>query len=228
MSQSGRSATLTVRVWYPARSETEAKRAENGTLDPAWFDGDGRIRRIFNVTAGRNDRLTETGTSALHSDRLSGRVPSTPRHGWIVLEHSVGWINYLGPEDRIVVGQQYLDALDEDWTLVVWTPADWTPSRVNGDPVRAGASHGVSYRWTVGDSSPALGQSRAHDHGRETTLASASNRRTGARSPSGAQTTASDYSGAPGSANRQCNRMSRITPTNGYVAADVGVVSATR
>lgn len=151
------STTGTFRVFiaYPARTAGEADAAKNESLDPAWFRGDERIQEIYDAHADDGDELPEGSLSVRHEQSLSGRSPSDPEHGWIILQYETAWYEFVDPGETLTIDSAYVNALDRGWELQVITPSSWEPETVDGDPVvEPSGQTATSYRWDVGSDLP--------------------------------------------------------------------------
>lgn len=143
-------ATLRVIVFYPARTDVEAAKAANGTLDPGWFQGQERIQRIFDAASDHGDSLANGSTSVTHAETLSGRTPSEPEYGWVRISYETAWYGYLEGETDLRIDDAYLAQLDDGWELHVAIPTEWEPSTVAGDPVQEPTGQQLTrYRWTI-------------------------------------------------------------------------------
>lgn len=152
---SGSIATVRVIVAYPARTVDEAAAAENGSLDPPWFQPEERIQKIFDEHADEDDELPNGSVAMYHKETLSGRSPPNSDHGWILLQYKTGWYGYVDPGENLTVDRTYANALDEGWELQIVAPSSWEPATVNGDPVVEPTGHtGTSYTWRVRDDLP--------------------------------------------------------------------------
>jgi hypothetical protein len=149
-------ATLSVLVAYPARSSAEADAAGNDSLEPQWFDGERRVREIFNRTADDDDQLTSVSRSVRHEpESWVGAGDPTPTHGWVLLRYEAAWEGYVRPGEDLVVGSTYSRTLanstaGDRWDLRLVLPGEWEPSVVRGDPVVEPAGQTEQrYQWTV-------------------------------------------------------------------------------
>lgn len=151
------STTGTFRVFiaYPARTADEATAAKNESLDPSWFRPEDRVQQIFDARADGDDELPKGSFSVHHEQSLSGRTPSNPDHGWILLRYETAWYGYVDPGEDLTVDRTYANALEEGWELQLITPRSWEPATVNGDPVvEPSGQTGTSYTWRVTDDAP--------------------------------------------------------------------------
>lgn len=148
----GGDARVSVTASYPARSASEAERAAAGNLSTPWFDGEERVRRVFERTGDGRDELRGESKHVWHADEAWGREPRAPEHGWVFVEYAVGWNGFLGPSDeRVVVGEASVSALDEGDRLVVRHASHWEPTTVRGTPTVSTEGGDVRYEWVVGD-----------------------------------------------------------------------------
>lgn len=153
MSSGGGMATIAVRAAYPARSDSEAATADEGALSPDWFDGERRVRTVFERVADEDDELTSGARSSWHAETDWDATPREPEHGWVTVEYTVGWRDFFGPEDdRAEVGEAFAAVLQPGDRLVVAVPSHWQPETVRGDPrQRSSGEAATEYVWTVGE-----------------------------------------------------------------------------
>lgn len=152
-----KSTTGTVRVFVacPARTADEATAAKNESLEPSWFRPEDRVRKIFDARADGDDELPKGSFSVHHEQSLSGRTPSNPDHGWILLQYETAWYGYVDPGENLTIDRTYANALEEGWELQLITPRSWEPATVHGDPVvEPSGQTGTSYAWQVMDDTP--------------------------------------------------------------------------
>ena len=155
VSRGSDKATVSVVIAYPARSDTEATLAANGTLNRSWFDGRHLVHRIHNQTADSTETLTTTDES-LRYEEISwagGRGDPQAEHGWVILRYEAVWESFVSPDDDIVVDETYGDVLENsssgsEWALRVEVPQSWEPTTVGGGVVvEPTGQTATRYRW---------------------------------------------------------------------------------
>lgn len=135
---------VVVRAEYTTYSSVEAARAENGTLDTSWFDGDERIRDAF--AARRNDELV--GSSNLTTRAVFPEAEYTD----VIVEMEFEWRGVFGPDEkREVIGPRIADAFQPGDRLVVEV-FEWKPEAVNTDAEPTSHPGNVRYEWTISES----------------------------------------------------------------------------
>lgn len=145
-----------VSVVYHARSATEAAAARNGSLNPAWFDGEQRLQQLLAETGADASALQDGTQSVDHRESLSvvGEPNRSPDHGWVILEYEATWEEYITPGEDLVIGDAYQSAFADstagaEWRFHVVLPSDWRVSTVNGEPVeRPSGQTATAYRWS--------------------------------------------------------------------------------
>lgn len=157
------SGDVRVRVRYPARNESEAQRAENGSLDAAWFDGDERVKAGFEE---RGEPLTEAEQSP--ESHVTSPAVSPSAHGDVVLTRTYRWDGPFASDDhRFEMGRTLATHLENATVLRVQVPSDWTPERATTEPDPVGHSGTLKeYRLRVGgesDPTVAFNRSAADD-----------------------------------------------------------------
>lgn len=129
-------------VHYPARSETEAERAQDGTLDPSWFRGDEVLQTIATEYEGGN---------VSRPDLHISMNPTENEHGRIVISTSIGIDDaFAGNRSKIEFGSQFIEHLSAGDSLeVVLAPEDWEPETVTTSPDFGRGQK--SYFWQIGE-----------------------------------------------------------------------------
>ncbi|NHN48826.1 hypothetical protein G9464_14650 [Halostella sp. JP-L12] len=153
------SGDVRVRVRYPARNETEAERAENGSLDAAWFNGDERVKAAFEE---RGEPLAEANRSP--ESHATSPTVSSSEHGDVVVTRTYLWDGpFAADGDRFEMGPTLATHLENGTVLRVQVPSDWAPDRATTEPEPVGHSGTLKeYRWRVGDESdPAVAFNRS-------------------------------------------------------------------
>jgi hypothetical protein len=143
-------ATVTLRILYPARSASEAAAARNDSLDLSWFGGRQRVEYVFNRTADSNDSLEGGNTSAWHQDHCAcvRGVDQTPEHGWIIVKYDVAWKGFAEIGEDVVIGRHYAAAFHDGWSLTLVVPNDWEPTTLDDDAsVSRSQRSGAEYVW---------------------------------------------------------------------------------
>jgi hypothetical protein len=135
---------LVVRAEYTTYSSVEAARAENGTLDTSWFDGDERIREAF--AARGNDELVRS------SNVTSRAVFPEAEYTDVIVEVEFEWRGVFGPDEkREVIGPRIAKAFRPGDRLVVKV-FEWKPEAVNTDAEPTSHPGNVRYEWTISES----------------------------------------------------------------------------
>jgi len=148
-----------VRVRYPARNESEAQQAENGTVKAAWFDGDERVRAAFEE---RGEPLSQAEQSP--ESHVTSPTISASEHGDVVLTRTYRWDGpFPSDGDRFEMGRTLAANLESGTVLRVQVPSNWTPERTTTEPEPVGHSGTLKeYRWRVGgESDPAVAFNRS-------------------------------------------------------------------
>jgi hypothetical protein len=143
-------ATVTLRVVYPARSASEAAAARNDSLDPSWFEGRQRVEYVFNRTADSNDSLDGGNTWVGYQDHcacVEGTDPSQ-EHGWVAVEYDVAWTGFAEVGEDVVIGRHYAAAFHDGWSLTLVVPNSWEPTTLDDDAsVSRSQRSGAEYVW---------------------------------------------------------------------------------
>lgn len=148
-----------VQLRYPARNESEAARAENGTIDVAWFDADEQVRTAFEE---REASLTEVESSP--ESYATSPTASSSEYGDVVVTTTYLWDGpFASGEERFEIGPTLATHLRNGTTLRVQVPSNWTPERATADPQPVGHSGTLKeFRWRIGeDGAPAVAFNRS-------------------------------------------------------------------
>lgn len=148
-------ATVTVLVAYPARSESEATAADNGTLNTSWYDAGQLVQRIHNHTAASDGTLTTTDESVTYEETSWAGSSGNPQaeHGWVILRYERVWESFVTPGEEFVIDETYSQVLrnssmGSEWEFQVVAPAEWETTTVGGDPVTEPTGQTATrYRW---------------------------------------------------------------------------------
>lgn len=133
-----------VRAEYTTNSSAEAERAENGTLNTAWFDGDERVQAAFSKRED-DDELIQS--SNLTSRAVFPDAESTD----VVLKIEFEWRGVFAPEEeREVIGPQIAAAFRPGDRLAVEV-FEWKPETVNTEVEPTSYPRNVRYDWTIGE-----------------------------------------------------------------------------
>lgn len=141
-------------ISYPARTAAEATKAKNGTLNPHWFNRQGKVKNIFNEVADRNATQDDNFTSSRLVQTDEEHSPTSADHGRIHLEYRTEWRGPPLKGNDLRIGKPYVATLEEGWQLVVIIPFDWEPSVLKGSPEKTPEGpDGIltRYTWTITD-----------------------------------------------------------------------------
>lgn len=126
---------------YPARSEAEAERARNETLDTDWHQGHDYVRAVRERHPG--------GRIDINFTAIEHRQSETYDHGEITVRTKVRWVGPFNENDRVVFGPELADRLSRGDGVRITISDDWSVANASVDPVQGNAID--SYRWTIGD-----------------------------------------------------------------------------
>ena len=137
----GTSLSTRVQMSYPARNETEAQQADNGTLDLDWFDGDDRLEQAFEERADPNESFEYYRPP--RSERVNTSSEDEP-HGIILVSHSARWKNVTTPYEPPVA--ELATAFRSGDELAVRAPGEAAHHNAESDGYGRGT---YTYRWTL-------------------------------------------------------------------------------
>lgn len=148
-------ATVTVLAAYPARSESEATAADNGTLNTSWFDAGQLVQRIYNHTAASDETLTTTAETVTYEETSWAGSSGNPQaeDGWVILRYEAVWESFVTPGEELIIGEAYSrilrnSSMGSEWEFRVVAPDEWETTTVGGDPVTEPAGQTATrYRW---------------------------------------------------------------------------------
>lgn len=131
---------------YPARSEDEARRAQNGTLDTSWFRGE---EEMASFAARYPDADVRTASTNVHYRTDGGD------HGEIhVVAGTTPRIQFDSDRDRIEIGPQLAQNLSDGDRLTVEIDRGWNPEAATIESQSSGLDS-KAYVWEIGtDPSP--------------------------------------------------------------------------
>lgn len=137
---------VTIRVnWdieYPARSDQEARRARNDTLNVSWFRGDEELREFAEAYA---EAEVDDYAIQIH------HTPSESQYGEISVGKMAEFTLQLGVDrERVVLGPQLAEALHTGDELSIRLANDWTPATVTTDAQLSG-TRWIVYVWQIGE-----------------------------------------------------------------------------
>lgn len=146
-------------VIYDAPSAEAARKAENGTLDVSWFEGDEAVQAVAANYPGSDVEIQ--AVQIAHDDVNS-------QHGQIRVYSRLHIADLFANErEQIVIGPTLAEQLSNGDDVKLTRPEHWKPTETNvsGDDRRGGE---VVHRWTIGeDPEPrmVLNESAAEDAG---------------------------------------------------------------
>ena len=138
---SGTTLRLVVRTWYPAQNETEAQKAENGSLALDWFDGDDRLEHAYEERNVSSESI-EHDRSPI-SEFVDTGSDDEP-HGRIIVTHVAHWRNVTTPYEPPVA--ELGGAFQSGDVLAVRAPGEAEHTNADSESYDRGI---YTYRWTL-------------------------------------------------------------------------------
>ena len=133
--------TVRIKTSYPAQNESEARQADNGTLDLSWFDGDERLDEAFQERNVPEESLEHDRSPVAELiDTDSADEP----YGSVVITHRAYWENittrYSPPVAELATAFRSGDE------LTVRAPGEAAHHNADSDGYGRGT---YTYRWTL-------------------------------------------------------------------------------
>lgn len=135
----GTDLSILVETSYPARNETEAQQAENGTLDLEWFDGDDRLEQAFEK---RDD--SDESFEYYRPPRSELLNTSSTDYGHVNVRYSAEWKNVTTPYEPPVA--ELGAAFRSEDALFVSAPGEAKHTNADSESYDRGI---YTYSWTL-------------------------------------------------------------------------------
>ena len=139
-----------VSTQYPARSKTEAERADNGTLEADWFQSKEMLATAKEERNGDHEAIEKLGRNTVTFETRT----QTTEHGMVNVRDGFTWSGVFAENNEAVIGPEFAKVLNDGNTFVIEVPHYWKAEDATTE--RQSIDHTTAqYRWTIGeDESP--------------------------------------------------------------------------